>query len=225
MQAYFIHKDNQQQGPFSIEELKDQSLTRDTMVWYEGLDGWIKAEEVVELTGLFKMTPPPLIKEMAETKNDRNTTQVANPKSGSSKTMIIFGLVAVAIICFVVYILQSKKQAEIERHLSRQREIFLEQSDKIEQQQKLEEARYEEAVRREEEEATENRKEQLESLQKQYEIAIANLRDAEYELEEIQKFVFLRTASEKREQVNQQMEVVREWELQVEKVKRALDNF
>jgi hypothetical protein len=49
MQKFYIHRDNQQQGPFLKDELKDLKITCDTMVWFEGADNWIKAIEVEDL--------------------------------------------------------------------------------------------------------------------------------------------------------------------------------
>ncbi|WP_341861163.1 SPFH domain-containing protein [Gymnodinialimonas sp. 57CJ19] len=50
-------------GPFSKATLGqmagDGSLTRDTMVWTAGQDGWKKAGEVPELAQLFTVMPPP----------------------------------------------------------------------------------------------------------------------------------------------------------------------
>jgi hypothetical protein len=60
MQKFYIHKEDKQQGPFSIDELKDLKISRDTMVWYEGADTWKKAIEVDDLKEIFKNTPPPL---------------------------------------------------------------------------------------------------------------------------------------------------------------------
>ena len=37
----------------------DGSLTRETLVWAAGQDGWKTADEVVELAQLFTVMPPP----------------------------------------------------------------------------------------------------------------------------------------------------------------------
>ncbi|MEO1639595.1 MAG: SPFH domain-containing protein [Pseudomonadota bacterium] len=50
-------------GPFSKAKLgrmvTEGSLTRDTMVWTQGQDGWMKAGDVTELAQLFTVMPPP----------------------------------------------------------------------------------------------------------------------------------------------------------------------
>lgn len=59
MTKYFILENGSQSGPFSIEELKDKALTRETMVWRDGMSFWQKAGELGELSGIFAITPPP----------------------------------------------------------------------------------------------------------------------------------------------------------------------
>ncbi len=61
---YFIVRNGEQQGPFSIEELRQQGITSETLVWAEGMDQWMAAWQVDELrdiTGERKSmaTPPP----------------------------------------------------------------------------------------------------------------------------------------------------------------------
>lgn len=62
--SYFIAVGGQQTGPFDLAQLKDQALggklTRDSLVWAEGMAAWTKAGEVGELAGLFATVPPPL---------------------------------------------------------------------------------------------------------------------------------------------------------------------
>lgn len=58
MPKYFIIEKGNQVGPFSYEDLQVKSIQNDTMIWFEGLDKWVRASEVAELKDLFK-TPPP----------------------------------------------------------------------------------------------------------------------------------------------------------------------
>lgn len=54
----------QQQGPFDAATLqvriRSGDLTRDTLVWKQGMSGWIAAAEAPELQSLFAAVPPPL---------------------------------------------------------------------------------------------------------------------------------------------------------------------
>jgi hypothetical protein len=64
MRQYFIHNGQNEEGPFDLEQLKLQTLKKDTPIWHEGLESWTTVGEIEELKFLFvtKTTPPPLVK-------------------------------------------------------------------------------------------------------------------------------------------------------------------
>jgi len=61
---YHIAINGQQSGPFDLAALKQYvqngQLTRDTLVWCQGMANWQAAAQVGELSGLFGAVPPPL---------------------------------------------------------------------------------------------------------------------------------------------------------------------
>ncbi|MRI83524.1 MAG: antifreeze protein [Nitratiruptor sp.] len=61
-ESFYIAKDGKPVGPLSKEELKEQirsgQVTRETLVWKEGMEQWEKAAQVVP--ELFQKLPPPL---------------------------------------------------------------------------------------------------------------------------------------------------------------------
>jgi len=62
---YYIAKDKNPDGPYSIDEIEDMiksgNIKKDTKIWYSGLDMWKEASKIDELNELFKLiTPPPL---------------------------------------------------------------------------------------------------------------------------------------------------------------------
>ncbi len=58
MKKYFTTDGNKNFGPFTLEELKDQLLTPDTKVWYNGLGDWTPASQIEELKPILDMMPP-----------------------------------------------------------------------------------------------------------------------------------------------------------------------
>jgi membrane protease subunit (stomatin/prohibitin family) len=64
VKLYFVALNNQQAGPFPMDELQRQAqsgqLTPATLVWAQGMANWIPAGEVAELHALFASAPPPL---------------------------------------------------------------------------------------------------------------------------------------------------------------------
>ena len=61
--VWHVAKDGQTSGPFSRATMGQMAstgqLTRESWVWTQGQDGWMKAEDVAELAQLFTVLPPP----------------------------------------------------------------------------------------------------------------------------------------------------------------------
>ncbi len=61
--VWHIAEGGQTTGPFSKARLgrmaAEGALDRDTLVWTQGQDGWMRAEDVRELAQLFTVSPPP----------------------------------------------------------------------------------------------------------------------------------------------------------------------
>ena len=60
MKKYFYTDGSNNYGPYTLEELKQEKISRDTKVWFQGLDEWKSAGSIAELEIIFKLTPPPL---------------------------------------------------------------------------------------------------------------------------------------------------------------------
>lgn len=56
--SYYIHENNQQFGPFTIDQLKKRGITGETPVWRKGMSQWTKAKNVPELIDIISVTPP-----------------------------------------------------------------------------------------------------------------------------------------------------------------------
>jgi len=63
MIQYFVSVNGQQTGPFDTNTLTQMasqgSLTKDTMVWKQGMQAWSAAGQVAELANVFGAMPPP----------------------------------------------------------------------------------------------------------------------------------------------------------------------
>lgn len=61
--VWHIAKDGQTFGPFSRatmgQKVTSGEVTRETLVWTAGQDGWLKADDVADLATLFTVMPPP----------------------------------------------------------------------------------------------------------------------------------------------------------------------
>ena len=59
MKKYFYMDGTHNLGPFTIDELRERRITRETKVWYQELGDWKPAGEAPELDDLFRFSPPP----------------------------------------------------------------------------------------------------------------------------------------------------------------------
>ena len=61
---YFIGKNGIRSGPFDMQsvsaEISAGTVTRETLIWKQGMANWEKADSFGEFKPLFQMTPPPL---------------------------------------------------------------------------------------------------------------------------------------------------------------------
>ncbi len=64
VRRFHVAVDGTPQGPFDVPSLGERAragtLTRDSLVWSEGMTDWQRAETVPELSALFAPSPPPL---------------------------------------------------------------------------------------------------------------------------------------------------------------------
>lgn len=62
--SYFVAKDGQQFGPFDMATLtqmaQSKQLTKESLVWKNGMSEWLKADSVDDLKSLFENVPPPI---------------------------------------------------------------------------------------------------------------------------------------------------------------------
>ena len=62
--SFFVAVNGQQSGPFDMAVLQQMALsgqlTRDSLVWKQGMAAWAAASSVAELSALFGAVPPPL---------------------------------------------------------------------------------------------------------------------------------------------------------------------
>jgi hypothetical protein len=103
MKEYYYSDGQNQLGPFSLEILKEKKISKDTMVWCEGMVDWEKAGELEELKFLFLVTPPPIKKNtpppLQKTENPATppVEEIKKPKSKKTRNIIII-IISLAII-------------------------------------------------------------------------------------------------------------------------------
>ena len=112
MQKYHYSDGDNHFGPFSIEELKDVKISKETMIWFEGLDNWIAAGEIEDLKDLFKSIPPPLNinkqppSHVNVTKKNRSNISNSEIPQKKYKNKIVIGILSLIAIIIITAMLK-----------------------------------------------------------------------------------------------------------------------
>ncbi len=101
---YYYHQNGQQYGPFTLDELKQRSINKDTLVWKAGMEEWVSAGELSDLSGLF----PPIVPVPPALPNNTYIPYYAPATPKRSRNGIkagpVIGLVAfVFLVAFLVW--------------------------------------------------------------------------------------------------------------------------
>lgn len=102
MKNYFIFSQGKQDGPFTIDELKNLRITSETLVWSEGMEDWKKAKDVQDLQFLLNSSPPQFVKSTTPPKisfSHENST----PKKSKRNLIILLVMISVLFIGFFIW--------------------------------------------------------------------------------------------------------------------------
>lgn len=230
MKTFFLFIDDEQQGPFNLEELKTKKITRTTKVWFEGLEDWKNADEIEELKSLFVSvpppiktlpTPPPIKKALPEIEVEEEDKILGVRK----KTFFISVGIFVLLLSLTFKMMQSFQKDKIERE-NKETEIYNEQlkiqNEEIAKQKAIiaEKERLEqERIEREREKARQKR---INEIVNEMNIAHEELRKANKKLVNVTEFKFLRTANERESQIALAQEDISIWENNIEELEKEM---
>ncbi|MDR0754014.1 MAG: CD225/dispanin family protein [Prevotellaceae bacterium] len=110
MKKYFYSDGSNSFGPFTLEELKEQSINRETPVWFQGLSEWKKAGDIAELNEIFKFVPPTITKPNLYSKKMENNTQNQFPP----KTWLLESILTTLLCCLPFGIVGIVNAAKVE---------------------------------------------------------------------------------------------------------------
>jgi hypothetical protein len=89
MKKYFYTDGSNNFGPFTLEELQEKKITRETKVWFQELGEWKPAGEVPELTEIFKLVPPPITKTNSNYNSMENLNNQKPPKTWLVESILV----------------------------------------------------------------------------------------------------------------------------------------
>ena len=245
MKKYYIFINEEQLGPFDIDELKTKNISRETEVWFEGLEKWKNAGEIEELKTILPSTRPPInslasktskqkIKNKQSTfikKDDDDDDDDETPKILGLKKNVFFGVLSILILLVgIIYFnnLQRNNKIELtqqtqqsEKHnqqLEQQRKEIEEQNIRLAEQEKIEAQR----IAREKKQAIDDRLFKIRDL---LSTNYQNLEIAKQKLNYVSSFKLLRTSSERNDQISSAQNEVDYCNDQIEKLEAEFEKI
>ncbi len=85
---YYIHDGQNQQGPFTLDELREKSIKKTTTIWRDGLSDWTTADQIDELKEIIQVAPPAFIPQTPPKHNA--DVPLPNEKPKSNKRFSLF---------------------------------------------------------------------------------------------------------------------------------------
>ena len=228
MKQYYIYLGTEQIGPLSFDELTGHKITTETMVWFEGLAEWQKANTLEELKPLFKALPPPLHKTVSAAVSPP-PVQLSEPQYtpasyaddieprkilGLKKNIFVYAVLGLAfIICISAFSSISNDKEEVQteqlnQKLLDQEKALEQQNERIAEQERLEKER----VERERKIALKNR---ITEIAGQLTTAYQKLEKEKRHLDDVSAFKFLRSNSKRHEEISEAESKVTGWQNEI----------
>lgn len=107
MKYFILDSNSQQQGPFTIYELKDRGINEQTLVWAEGMDNWQPAWQVEEIKRLLFDQPagtPPPPPHSTDSFSQTTPRQPMSPQPQQSHRALIAGIIIAVVVLVVLAI-------------------------------------------------------------------------------------------------------------------------
>lgn len=239
MKKYYLHNGTESSGPFDIEELKAKNITKQTPVWFEGMEKWKTAGEIEELKSVFVAIPPTInpftaapqpSSVLREEEIEEEEIQEEMQILGISRTNFI---VVCAVLIFVgasLYInnLQQKRSKELQQknHKTEIENYQLELKEKELEEQKIQQIIQEkidsEKIAREKKQITSRRITEIDRKLASYE---NNIYATEKKLNNTSGFKLFRSAAEKKEQMDLLQKNIDSFKNQMSKLKAESDQL
>lgn len=227
MKKYYLYINDEQQGPFNIEELKNKKINRNTKVWFEGLEDWKNAEDIEELKSIVASIPPPIKIISTPPPFNKNTSKSSENKilGLSRKTfLIVLGLIVVVFVITITAIQNYRKdKIEVEnketeiynKQVEIQNEEIAKQKEIIAEQERLEQER----LLKEKQAKIDKR---IEEIINELNVSYDELEKAKKNLVDVTSFKFLRSAKERDNDINVANEQISIWKNNIENLEKEM---
>lgn len=197
MRKFYIEKNGQQSGALTLDQLIENGVTRETMVWTEGMANWDKAGNVADVQSIFTSIPPPLYTAVPPPINIASHVERSS-FLGANRSKILMLSTAIVFVLVLVYSFGSKSSSDMEIQTFENSAIIQQQQQQLEEQNaKIAKQEAIERVRAQKEKQNKINDLQIEvyNTQRQIEQAKSDLNNAT-------AFKLLRSSSERNNDIN-----------------------
>lgn len=113
--VFYVFLDEEQQGPFSIEELSDMGITPETEVWAEGMDDWTDAANVPQLKDILVDYggEEKYYEEFDESETYSSSVE-KNTFGNSSNKKLLFTTACILALLLILFLTNPSKQKHVE---------------------------------------------------------------------------------------------------------------
>ena len=231
MKKYYLHNGTESSGPFDIEELKAKKITKASPVWFEGMQHWKTAGEIPELTQVFAATPPPIttfstasptpkVEEILEERKILGLTK--------KNFLISFGALIVLVGITALNTIQENRSRELnlKNHKTEVENYQLELKQKEIEEQKVQAVLQEkieaERIIKEKKQNDNKRLSEINQMLANYQ---NDLDATEKKLQNASGFKLLRTAEEKKEQMDLLQKNIDSFKIEMSQLKNESDQL
>lgn len=224
MKKYYIVINEIESEPLTFDKLKSKKITKETLVWFEGLSDWKEAGKIEELEDLFKSTPPPIHVQIPPIqKNPLFQRQEELSFFDIHKSKIIIGALSVAFI-IIFYSFSNKTQVDAVTETKantvqiEQQQIQIdEQNKKIAEQERIE-------LERRKQQQSEELQRKINELNFNLTQSSNALNEAKAHLNDVSGFKIMRSSSDRNRQINDANDIVNMWANKITALQTELDN-
>lgn len=223
---FFLFVNDQQLGPFTLDELKKKHITSETYVWHEGIDDWVQASQVEELKSLFNTSPPTFKKST----NDQKMSPQPEMIFGIKKARVYLLIGSIFLLCVFLYF-RSKNERLANLVIDKTTQVEQLTNQNQSQQEMIEKLQSELTENIEnnrklfDSEVRDNIESKRQTILIQLNEANANLKQAQDELSHAESFQLFRMEWERDEDIRNAMDNVNKWRIRIAQLEQSLNSL
>jgi preprotein translocase subunit SecG len=228
MRTYYINNGNENGGPFKLEELKNQQIKENTLVWYQGMDEWKHASDLEDFKPFFTDTLAPV--QQSASSPEVEVTTTSQIIFGLKKSYFFLALAFLAIIIAVAVLTMIGNNKRNELNLKNKQTEFGNVQVELQQKESNEQRIQQEIQKRiESENNNKRRKDSIVIRLSEIKILLIEdknqLAEAQNNLSDAENLKLLRPETTKEEQLLLIQNDIKNWKREIDQLENESDRL